>query len=1016
MNFPPRSASPIFRQKYISPIVGIMILSPLRIAFLVLTPFALFAQDSVDVTFYYKPSGNPSMVYLPGEFNNWASNSGGVINPNPLWNMTKDANGVWYKTLRLRVGGHIGGRVAGAYQYKFNENGSANGWLSDPMNPRTNPNDYNNSILYIGNPTIYQLLPLPNTNVKSNQPSITAYIFPSIASSIDTTKLQVFINGIAYDAGRFYNRTTQRLSIQTPPLADGDHTARVHAQTSNGQNTSDSTRFTIQAAIVQLLTRNNDNVRVGEKTISGIVLDTSITQVFLVRNESDTIRTNVIAGAFSQAMQLRDGLNSFKAISMKDSIPRVSQSIQLRYKKDHTPKPIIMMGSPGSTITLNAFASTDPDGDKMSYRWKSEDEKNPVALNVEASGEVISFDRPSTPGEYFFRLEARDSSGNIGIARNYFTVSPDSSVELGTVNSNPAWVRDAIVYEIFVPAFSPNGTIDAITQRISSLKDLGVNTLWLMPVMDNLGSINENNGGYDIVDFFSIEPKLGNLTNFKRLIDSAHANKMRVILDITPNHVSQQHLWVNDIRQWGDYSNFRRFIETRILGDDRGLGQSLTSYQGKPLYAHYDGWGLANLNLSDEECRLAMMDVFKFWLIDQNVDGFRMDVYWGPHTRYGKQAFWRPFREEMKRIKPEMFILGETDGTGFGSENNYADVGGASDAAYDWNLFGQIKNALNTGNVETLHQRIMNYSQSDIYNFHTGPNAHYFRFIENHDETRIAQEFRFDPQRTKAAAALLMAAPGIPMLYAGQEIGWTGRRDLIDFTSATAKNFFPFYQRVTRLRGMFRAFQTPKLRRITSNQSQMYAFVRPFRNQNILATISFSTVPIIANLQLNESDLDLAPPIEPNRTYFLNNLINDSSYAVQGSQISAFAVSLQPFESKIFLLSDTAFKVKITDVHPEEKKLSRDFMLSNVYPNPWSESASFEVHDGLKNGSPGKQTTLKIFDVLGREVCDLSDRLRTQNPIVMLHDSMIPRSGIYFVRMSGQGFSFVKKFSFIKSS
>jgi glycosidase len=427
----------------------------------------------------------------------------------------------------------------------------------------------------------------------------------------------------------------------------------------------------------------------------------------------------------------------------------------------------------------------------------------------------------------------------VGFTENYFTVHPDSSVTFGTTNSNPQWIRDAIVYEIFVPPFSASGTLDAITARLASLVDLGINTLWLMPIMDNLGTINEGNAGYDIVDFYSIEPKLGDLQSFKRLIDSAHARKMRVILDITPNHVSQQHQWVNDIRQWSEYSNFKNFIETRLIGDDRGLGQSVTSYRGQPLYAHYDGWWLANLNLSDEECRLSMMDVYKYWLVGQSADGFRMDVYWGPQNRFGTQMFWRPFREEMKRVKPDMFILGETDGTGPGSENNYADGGGACDAAYDWNLYGQIRNTLSSGNVDALHQRVINFSTNLDYNFYTGPNTHYLRFAENHDETRIAQEFSFDPERTKAAAALLMTIPGIPMLYAGQEIGWKGRRDAINFNSTDAKLFYPFYQRVTRLRSMFPAFRTTALKRVTINHSQVYAFLRPYKDQNIISVISF---------------------------------------------------------------------------------------------------------------------------------------------------------------------------------
>ena len=86
------------------------------------------AQDSVDVQFFYKSTGNPTSVFLPGEFNNWGPNSSGTIAQNAPSRMTFDAAlGEWTKMVRLRVGGQPGGSVAGAYQYKINENGASSG-------------------------------------------------------------------------------------------------------------------------------------------------------------------------------------------------------------------------------------------------------------------------------------------------------------------------------------------------------------------------------------------------------------------------------------------------------------------------------------------------------------------------------------------------------------------------------------------------------------------------------------------------------------------------------------------------------------------------------------------------------------------------------------------------------------------------------------------------------------------------------------------------------------------------
>jgi hypothetical protein len=141
---------------------------------LILSNFS-FAQSDVDVTFYYYPDDNPSSVLLRGEFNGWSE-----ANP-----MTFDAtSSSWSSTIRLRVGGPPQPGVPGAYQYKFFADGI---WLQDPLNPRSNPQDNNNSYLFIRNPTIHYLLPNSTAAsgiIRTRFPEITAYIFPSTSSDV----------------------------------------------------------------------------------------------------------------------------------------------------------------------------------------------------------------------------------------------------------------------------------------------------------------------------------------------------------------------------------------------------------------------------------------------------------------------------------------------------------------------------------------------------------------------------------------------------------------------------------------------------------------------------------------------------------------------------------------------------------------------------------------------------------------------------------------------------------------
>lgn len=172
-------------------------------------------DDSVFVTFYYHPNNTPTNVYLPGEFNGW------VLNSNSL--MSYDANtNTYYKTIKLRVGGPnplpAPVSVPGAYQYKFNDGA----WFSDPLNPRQNPNDNNNSYLFIRNPTIHYLLPNSTTAsgiIRTRFPEIKAYLFSSIDSNLDTSTIKLTVDETDYqNIGSYYDQSKKNFPLHFPIL------------------------------------------------------------------------------------------------------------------------------------------------------------------------------------------------------------------------------------------------------------------------------------------------------------------------------------------------------------------------------------------------------------------------------------------------------------------------------------------------------------------------------------------------------------------------------------------------------------------------------------------------------------------------------------------------------------------------------------------------------------------------------------------------------------------------------
>ena len=301
--------------------------------------------DSVDVAFFYKPTGAPAAVFLPGEFNNWGPNSGGTIAPNAPSRMNFDAvNGQWVKTVRLRVGGQPNGGVAGAYQYKINENGVNTGWRPDPLNPRKNARDNDNSYLYARNPTIHYLLPNSLAPiVKTRQPLIEAYLFPATRTRIDTASIVVKVDNVEYGRlGAGYNETTKKFTF-TPPmsLANGPHQLILLARTLAGTINSDTTRFTVQADAVQILTQAAETWKTSWP-IRGEILQANGTPDSTLRSATIWRGTAIFPvtlrnGKFDTTMSLLEGDNLFSVARFAEhGSGRASADIQLAGRCDQS--------------------------------------------------------------------------------------------------------------------------------------------------------------------------------------------------------------------------------------------------------------------------------------------------------------------------------------------------------------------------------------------------------------------------------------------------------------------------------------------------------------------------------------------------------------------------------------------------------------------------------------------------------------------------------------------------------
>jgi len=1017
-----------------------------KIAFIlgmaVASAFTLTAQttDSVDVTFYYKTQDNPTNVFLPGEFNNWGPNASGIISSGAISKMTKDtATGVWWKTVRLRVGGHVGGGVPGAYEYKINENGTSTGWLPDPMNPRQNAADNGNSILYVNSPTIEYLQPNSTSGVVGQQhPLISAYIFPSLSVQVDTTSIKLWIDTSEYTiSSSSYNQTTKLVSFKPiAPLDNGSRKIKLSVSHWGASPVSDSATFNVLAGPIQILNQSGYTTVKDSFVVVGTVEDLGIHSAQIVRNGTDSESVSITAGKFSKNFSLVDGINSFRGVA-KDSTGAtiVSSPYVLTRFVNHAPTALISILADGTSITLSSLNSTDPDSGQtatLTFVW-SVDANNPQTVTgVDGStstSKVIT--APTVPGEYYFGLIASDVNGNKDTTRSYFTVNADGSVTVPLINSNPQWVKMGRIYELFFNSFTPQQTINAAAQKLDYLQRLGVNILWIMPVMKNNQRIDNGPGpGYNIVDFYTVAPEYGTNADFKNFVQQAHQRGLKVILDVTPNHTSSIHPFVLDARLFTTNSFYWSFYQHQLTTNPNyhpNISEAITN-DGFVYYSSFSS-EILNVNWHDVDARAYMIGVYTWWVKQMGLDGYRFDVYWGPHDRAnggsgGELDMGVPVRGALKHTKPDVFILGETDATGVGTETIYGDQNGGVDAAYDWNLLHNVIQPYIV-TAPTLNNYVTNFSPGDSMGYLPGPNAHFMRFLENHDEDRIVYTYG-SYAKTMPMGTMIFTVPGIPMIYSGQEVGFglgitnldQRRRGIIDWNSAGKSLLSPHYQRLAWIRATYPAFSTQSMVPLSiaaaAGSNTMYAYTRPSPDQNGIAIENFNNFSAVASISLTASNLSFSNGLVNGKTYYMNDVYHDTAYAVHfSSGTLSYSVTLPAYGSSVYILADSSFHLSVPSLtsvaEQPQQSVPLDFTLNQNYPNPFNPSTIIQY--SIPHAS---RVTLKVYDVLGRVVEVLVDEQKNAGTYAVEFEGKALSSGVYYYRLTTNSNADVKRMLLLK--
>lgn len=355
----------------------------------------------------------------------------------------------------------------------------------------------------------------------------------------------------------------------------------------------------------------------------------------------------------------------------------------------------------------------------------------------------------------------------------------------GTEQQSVVFWPYGVKYEIFVQSFADGdddgtGDFKGLTARLDYLSDLGINGIWLMPIMNS-----PTYHKYDVTDYKSIHPDYGSADDFKKFVEEAHKRNIKVIVDLILNHTGSGHPWFQaaiadknsryrNYYVWAKKDSIRAEISKKSVSLDSDNITQWHPVKGDTLSEHYYGFfwgGMPDLNFDNPMVKEEFIDIGNFWLRDMDVDGFRLDAakHIFPTDRANdNHAFWKEFRKSMENIKPDVYLVGEV----WSKAPDVAPYLDGLPALFNFDMGYAITQVVNTG-MDTV-DLIGKYKE--INDFYKSVTTEYLdaTFLKNHDQNRILSEFGGNEDKMRVAAGILLTLPGTPYLYYGEEIGMLG--------------------------------------------------------------------------------------------------------------------------------------------------------------------------------------------------------------------------------------------------
>ena len=387
-----------------------------------------------------------------------------------------------------------------------------------------------------------------------------------------------------------------------------------------------------------------------------------------------------------------------------------------------------------------------------------------------------------------------------------------------TAFRHPSWVRRGNIYEVNIRQYTRAGTFKAFAKHLARLKAMGVEILWFMPInpiskIDRKGSLGSY---YAVSDYTAVNPEFGTLADFRQLVNTAHSDGMKVILDWVPNHTGADHRW---LREHPDFY--------------------IKDSSGKAAVA-FDWSDTRQLNYDNPVMRDSMIASMQFWIRQTDIDGFRCDVAWNVPG-----DFWLTCISRLRKMK-SLFMLAEGDKP-YLAKNGF-------DALYPWDFFHKMISVAKGDRPavaldSVLHQYDTAYPAGTLELY----------FTSNHDENSWNYaDYQTFPGAAHAPFAILsQTLPwNIPLIYSGQEEPVLRALSFFEKDSIRFHAFgrAKFYKTLLALRKRDPALDADasfkKLR--SANDAAVYAFVREKAGSKVIVLLNFSAAaqPVSTSIPL----------------------------------------------------------------------------------------------------------------------------------------------------------------------